>query len=429
MIRFTTLSLLTLGLLVLAPLANAQQQPGRVKAFFVRGDVSLVNNVSGMEIPLRRGQEFTEGYTVVVGDDSTALLVFSNGSSMNIEPNSRLNIETFRQEPYNLNRGTYAALDADPSTSTTRLDLEQGGVVGEIRKLQASSKYTVTTPSGAAGIRGTLLYATEDEFGSLPENGDGNGDVEVTVGGETYQISESQMLTIPAGGGTPFIEPINPNDASAILAAKEINEAVGTQAENVEALLIANGSSPAEAAAAADAFAEAALAKALADTQGSAPDTLGADADASAQDAFNTVQDFINDGSPTPVQDFINQLFGETGDAPRGEVPPPPPAVPGMDDVLDEAPPPESENFTTPPAGTPPLGAPGTDQRPTGLPNPDGPTLNIGGLGSPGGEGDIAGTADEASGTDSQGGGAGDDDDPDDGDGPSPQGMVGEGEF
>jgi hypothetical protein len=45
-----------------------------------------------------------------------------------------------------------SARDGD---TTTMLNLQSGGIIGNVKKISASSRYEITTPHGVAGIRGT----------------------------------------------------------------------------------------------------------------------------------------------------------------------------------------------------------------------------------------------------------------------------------
>jgi hypothetical protein len=49
-----------------------------------------------------------------------------------------------------------SALKAEPTKSKTALSLSYGEMVGDVKKLNTSSSYSIKTPVGAAGIRGTI---------------------------------------------------------------------------------------------------------------------------------------------------------------------------------------------------------------------------------------------------------------------------------
>ncbi len=163
-------SLIIATSLILAPaFAFGQTGPtGQVRAFLVKGDVTLINNTTGESSPLRRGDTFTDGHSVHTTDESSALLIFSNGSSISVRPDSRFDVEEFTQSPYDSRQGTFAQLAGDPSTSNTSVRLHDGTLVGEVKQLSSSSRYDVHTPNGSAGIRGTKWVASvgTDENGN-----------------------------------------------------------------------------------------------------------------------------------------------------------------------------------------------------------------------------------------------------------------------
>lgn len=180
--------------------ADASMQQGRVKAFMVRGEVALLNNATGRETPLARGQEFTEGFTVVTGSESVCLLLFSNGASINLTPNSKLNVSEFVQEPYNMRLGSYATLQADPSTSSTRLRLDYGELVGEVKKLRESSAYRVDTPNAAAGIRGTTFVVNYDPIANITVVTNVGGDVFAEFRGDVFDVEDAESAVLQGDG-------------------------------------------------------------------------------------------------------------------------------------------------------------------------------------------------------------------------------------
>ena len=96
---FKHASILLAGAFIAASSLLAQMQQGKIQAFMVRGSVQLINDSTGESMLLARGQEFTEGHTVMTNNESSALLLFSNGSSINLSPNSSLNITQFLLVP------------------------------------------------------------------------------------------------------------------------------------------------------------------------------------------------------------------------------------------------------------------------------------------------------------------------------------------
>ena len=136
--------------------AHAQTQVGRILVAKAEGQVLKVL-VDGSTTAVSAGGELTEKDTITTGKDSSVVLVFMNGSSVKLGPESRLAIEEFKMDPL-ADDLDVSALKAEPTVSKTMLDLRYGEMVGEVKKLNtaAGSSYNIKTPVGAAGIRGTI---------------------------------------------------------------------------------------------------------------------------------------------------------------------------------------------------------------------------------------------------------------------------------
>ena len=140
--------------------ANAQQAQvaGRIVAAKVKGTVTATNTVDNTKRELHDSDAITEKYVVTTAQNSSVILVFSNGSTINLAPDSTLSIEQFLQDPFSTSY-SMATATSEPSTSTTKLTLSRGELVGNVKHLNnaAGSTFTVNTPVGAAGIRGTTF--------------------------------------------------------------------------------------------------------------------------------------------------------------------------------------------------------------------------------------------------------------------------------
>lgn len=190
-------SVLLVSTLAAAGLANAQTlQEGQIQAFIVDGDVSLLNSATGESQPLTRGTIFGGGYTVQTGPESSVLLLFSNGSSINLQQDSSLDISQFLQAPFDEAQGSFLTLQADPSQSETRMMLNYGELIGEVKKLRAESSYEIYTPSGKAEILGTTFLVSYN-----PDSGNTvfmnlNGTVVASVAGEIINIPAGQTYAV-----------------------------------------------------------------------------------------------------------------------------------------------------------------------------------------------------------------------------------------
>jgi len=137
-------------------LSSAALQTGKVQVGKVSGTVTIID-AKAQRKPLANGATFQEGSLVETGVNSTAELVFSNGASVVLTPNTLIELRTFRQVPSAGITDPYRQIEKDPSPSVTELEVPRGKIIGEVRKLNALSTFTVKTPAGLVRIRGTVF--------------------------------------------------------------------------------------------------------------------------------------------------------------------------------------------------------------------------------------------------------------------------------
>lgn len=144
--------------LALSAQAQTGRVAGRIVAAKVKGTVTATNTVDNSKHELKDNDAITEKYVVTTAQNSSVILVFSNGSTINLAQDSTLSIEEFLQDPFSTSY-SMATATAEPSTSTTKLTLARGELVGNVKHLNKDqgSSFTVNTPVGAAGIRGTTF--------------------------------------------------------------------------------------------------------------------------------------------------------------------------------------------------------------------------------------------------------------------------------
>jgi len=148
---------LSLGVLALLPAFSlAALQPGKVQVGKTTGNVTLAD-AKDARLPLASGAVFQEGARVETGVNSTAELIFSNGSTLILTPGTYVELRTFRQVASPDIVEPYRQLEKDPSPSITEIEVARGKVIGEVRKLNALSAYSIKTPTGLVRIRGTVF--------------------------------------------------------------------------------------------------------------------------------------------------------------------------------------------------------------------------------------------------------------------------------
>jgi hypothetical protein len=159
------LFVIALGFFVgLAP-ASADPTPaapsrvkGRIIAARVQGHVDAISKTDGQKRVLHDGDPVAEKTEIVTAPGANIILVFSNGATVNVGADSNLDIEQFDQDPFATDQKV-SEMKQEPGTSTTRLNLTKGELVGKVVHLNVDrgSEFTVETPVGAAGIRGTTF--------------------------------------------------------------------------------------------------------------------------------------------------------------------------------------------------------------------------------------------------------------------------------
>ena len=137
--------------------AHAQTELGNIQAARVQGEV-LKLAADGTSVPLKDGDLLTEKDTVTTGKGASVVLIFGNASTVRLGSESRLAIDEFKMDPLDEPLGDISSRTTEPNRSKTALNLSYGEMVGEVKKLNTAngSTYSVNTPVGAAGIRGTI---------------------------------------------------------------------------------------------------------------------------------------------------------------------------------------------------------------------------------------------------------------------------------
>jgi hypothetical protein len=195
---------------------------GIIKVAKVTGSVSMTIKATGTVTKLSDDSFVSEGAIVTTEKDSSVILVFSNGATVNLVEDSELDIAKFTQDPFNTSFSPSQS-KAEPTTSVTRLKLVHGDLVTKVLKLNIDrgSEFVVQTPVGAAGIRGTIfriIYRVNPATGSASYSlvalegrvhvtlatGTVSAPVDVSAGN---QVTISAKVSIDAGGNVTVTTP------------------------------------------------------------------------------------------------------------------------------------------------------------------------------------------------------------------------------
>jgi len=148
-------------------------------------------------------------------------LVYSNGTGMYVDQNTRVEIDRFVQEPFQPDRRERLDTPIEPSISQSNVHVVQGAVGICTSQLVSGSSMNYSTPHGNVNIRGgkisieTTPEATYIDLldGDVTVRGKGGRD----VGGQILRPGERATITPSRTGGQPTISvgPI-PSEAMSI---------------------------------------------------------------------------------------------------------------------------------------------------------------------------------------------------------------------
>jgi hypothetical protein len=167
---------------------KGEPKPGAIIVLSAKGLVQAIdpagNVVAGT---LKPGAVLAEGYSLKTGFEGEAAMVFSNGSVATVEPRSQVKVSTFLQNSFDGGNQKLSEIQTEPSSSQISLDIDTGSLVVQTKKLDRTSNFTINSPNGTAGIRGT-------EF-----------QLAVSSTGETKLDVASSTVSFTPSGGDPIL--------------------------------------------------------------------------------------------------------------------------------------------------------------------------------------------------------------------------------
>jgi hypothetical protein len=126
----------------------------------IEGSVGVTNNRTGKALPASKvvvGAAIPDGHTVKTGEKGKATFLLSNGTVFTVAPKSEMAIAEFTQEPFKATNEKISEMETEPSISKVTLKLNYGKLVTDVKKLNKGSSFTINSPIGSAGIRGTTV--------------------------------------------------------------------------------------------------------------------------------------------------------------------------------------------------------------------------------------------------------------------------------
>jgi hypothetical protein len=206
--------------------AAPEQNKAVVRA--VRGTANYSTDRGANWKALKVGTGLNQNSVIRTAPGSTVdLYMNENGPAVRITENTTMGID----------RLTIDRTGVD-NVVETQLDLRNGRILGNVRKLAAASKYEVKTPQGVAGIRGTRYDISADGTVRVIE---GQVVVVYIVNGvaSTATVNTGQMSRPPVqGGGQVDVVPIPPTVLQTITAEVPPAEPPGPRTIDGEAPIV-----------------------------------------------------------------------------------------------------------------------------------------------------------------------------------------------
>ncbi len=178
----------------------ADMAPGTFAAGTVKGDVSYKLAGTSTYLKLEPGTTLPQGSTVKTAPGALAIVVFASGSTATVRPDSEVVIN-FDQKAFT---GPIPA-GSEPAVSKTQIRIVNGTVISKVSKLKKGSEYNVTSPVGAAGVRGTTFEVSYNSVtkqftvtcaeGAVVFNKNSDGSVTPVVAG---QFIDNEGVAKPA---------------------------------------------------------------------------------------------------------------------------------------------------------------------------------------------------------------------------------------
>src|SRR5687768_3818620 len=188
--------------------ATAQAAPEQNKAIVrtVRGTANYSTDRGANWRALKVGTALTQNSVVRTAPGSMVdLFLGDNGPVVRVTEDTTLGIDRLTIDRTGVDK-----------VIETQLDLRNGRILGDVKRLAAASKYEVKTPHGVAGIRGTRYDISADGTVKVVE---GQVVVVYIVNGvaSTATVNEGQMARPPVqGGGQVEVVAIPPAELAAL---------------------------------------------------------------------------------------------------------------------------------------------------------------------------------------------------------------------
>lgn len=166
--------------------------------------IASINTGDKIEDVTKKSVYAAEGVVLETAPESHNAIVLSNGTGIAFDPDTRLEVKRFMQEPFSPNR---TDLEVEPSVSQTRAFLPRGTVGLCTSKLVAGSTMNYSTRHGNIAIRGrkVVIQTNDNETVVSMIEGESTVSGDMMAGGQSIQPGQQAIITRKSNFEPPTI--------------------------------------------------------------------------------------------------------------------------------------------------------------------------------------------------------------------------------
>ena len=128
---------------------------GAIVIASMNGTVEVHDHLLDEIKPAEVGKFITSPKTLVTGKDGNVVIIFTNGTSANLKPNTRLFFQKIWQQEFKAAPLKVSQIQEETSPCRIAMELNTGGLIVDVKKLRKGSSFMISSPFVACGIRGT----------------------------------------------------------------------------------------------------------------------------------------------------------------------------------------------------------------------------------------------------------------------------------
>ena len=165
------------------------------------GSAEITSNDKVQDLT-KRSVHDAQGAVIQTKKNSTNAMVYSNGTGVFFDADTKVDVKKFVQEPFTPNR---TDMNVEPSISNTYAVVDHGTVGLCTSKLVAGSSMTYATSAGSVSVRGGKVVIQATDKGTVVSLISGDVTVRggsMDMGGQNLKPGQQAIMT-PGGPGQP----------------------------------------------------------------------------------------------------------------------------------------------------------------------------------------------------------------------------------